>query len=82
MKLVYEGNWTKYEEWGGIRIYEDADECLHVEHGGHSVYSSAEDPDWADWEEPYIVSFATVLELIDEWDQIEKENDEYWENNG
>jgi hypothetical protein len=82
MKLVYEGNWTKYEEWGCIRVFEDSDECYYVQYGGHSVYSSEEDPDWADWEEPYIVSFATVLELIDEWDQIEKENDEYWENNG
>jgi hypothetical protein len=79
MKPVYEGNWNTYEEWGGIRLFEDSDECYYVQYGGHSVYSSAEDPDW---EEPYIVSFATVLELIDEWDQIEKENDEYWENNG
>ena len=79
MKLVYEGNWHSYEEWGGIRIYEDADECFHVQTGGHSVYSSPKDPDW---EELYVVSFATVLELIDEWDQIEKENEEYWETNG
>jgi hypothetical protein len=76
MQLVYEGNWNTYEEWGGIRIYEDIHECFWVEHGGRSVYSSHKDPDW---EEPYIVSFETVLELIDEWDQIEKENEEHWE---
>ena len=84
MQLVYEGNWHTYEEWGGIRIYEDAgpentDGLFHVEHGGHSVYSSPKDPDW---EEPYVVSFETVLDLIDEWEQIEKENEEYWNRNG
>lgn len=79
MKLVYEANWHTYEEWGGIRIYEDNDGCFHVERGGRSVYSSHKDPDW---EEPYIVPFETVLELVDEWDQIEKENEEYWNHNG
>ena len=79
MKLVYEGNWHSYEEWGGVRIYEDADECFHAQTGGHSVYSSPKDPDW---EESYVVSFETVLELIDEWDQVEKENEEYWEHSG
>lgn len=79
MHLVYEANWNTYEEWGGIRIYEDSAECFHVEHGGRSVYSSHKDPDW---EEPYIVPYETVLELIDEWDQIEKENEEYWNRNG
>lgn len=78
MKLVYEGNWHTYEEWGGIRVYEDADECYYVQYGGRSVYSGMRDPDWEDC---YQVSFATVLELIDEWDQIEKQNEEYWENN-
>jgi hypothetical protein len=79
MELVYEANWHTYEEWGGIRIYEDENECFRVETGGHSVYSSPKDPEW---EEPYVVSFENVLELIGEWDQIEKENEEHWNQNG
>lgn len=79
MQLVYEAGWQTYEEWGAIRIYEDVDGCFHVEHGGRSVYSSHKDPDW---EEPYVAPFETVLELIEEWDQIEKENEEYWNRNG
>jgi hypothetical protein len=78
MNLVYEANWHTHSEWGGIRIYEDENECFHVQYGGHSVYSSPKDPDW---EEPYIVSPDTVLELIDEWVAIEKQNEEYWECN-
>ncbi len=78
MNLVYEANWNTYEEWGGVRIYEDEDGCFHVQHGGRSVYSSHKDPDW---EEPYVVSMDTVLEVIDEWVAIEKENEEYWERN-
>lgn len=78
MKLVYEGHWNSYEEWGGIRIFEDEDDCLYVQLGNRSVYSSPKDPDW---EEPYIAPIETVFELMDEWDQIEKENEEYWEHN-
>lgn len=78
MQLVYEGNWNTYEEWGGIRIYEDDDGYFHVQLGGRSVYSSHKDPDW---EELYIAPFETILELIEEWTEIEKENEEYWERN-
>lgn len=79
MQLVYEANWHTYEEWGGIRIYEDIHERFYVELGGRSVWSSFNDPDW---EEPYIVSPETALELICEWDRIEQENEEYWNRNG
>lgn len=76
MQLVYEGNWHTYEEWGGIRIYEDEFNCFHTQTGGHSVYSNAGDPEW---EELYAVSFETALDLIDEWDDIEADNEKYWE---
>jgi len=79
MELVYEGNWNTYEEWGSVRIFQDQDDCFHVQYGGCSVYSSHKDPDW---EEPYIIPMETALEIIDEWDQIEKENEEYWNRNG
>lgn len=76
---MYEANWHTYEEWGGVKIFQDQDECIHVQYGGHSVYSSPKDPDW---EEPYIISMETALEVIDEWDQIEKENEDFWNTKG
>ena len=75
MILVYEQQWSTYEEWGGIRIYEDADGCFHYQSGGHSVYSSPHDPTW---EELEVISGDTVLDLIDEWEQIAQENEERW----
>jgi hypothetical protein len=80
-QLIYEGNWHSYEEWGGVRIYSDDEyaDMFYVELGGHSVYS---EPGQPDWEEPYLANMEHVLDLIDEWDQIEKENEEYWERNG
>lgn len=79
MELVYNASWHSYEEWGEIRIYDDGDENFHVQWGGQTVYSSPDDPEWGELHE---ISFANVLELIDEWNQIERENEEYWENNG
>ena len=76
MHLVYEGNWHTYEEWGGVRIYEDGDGCFHTQFGGHSVYSNVGDPEW---EELYVISFESALDLIDEWDDIEDENEKRWE---
>lgn len=75
MQLVYEGNWHTYEEWGSIRIFEDCGGCFHAQTGGHSVYSSGGDPEW---EEIYVISFETALDLIDEWDKIEIENEKRW----
>lgn len=77
MKLVHEASWMTYEEGGSIRIFEDETGLFHAQEGLSSVYS-----DDSYWQEPYVVSFAEVLELIDEWDEIEKRNEEYWENNG
>ena len=79
MEMVYEGNWHTYEEWGGIRIFEDENGCFYVQDGGYSVYSNNDEPDWY---EPYLVSSERVMELIDEWALIEKENEEYWVNHG
>jgi hypothetical protein len=80
-QLIYEGNWHTYEEWGGIRIYSDDDysDMFYVQLGGHSVYSEAGQPDW---EEPYLADTGHAIELIDEWEQIQKENEEYWNHNG
>lgn len=77
--LVYEGNWHSYEEWGGVRIYEDTnEECFYVSYGGYSVMADSNDPEW---EELEVISASTVLDIIDEWDIIEKENEEYWNDN-
>ncbi len=75
MQLVYEGNWSTYEEWGGVRVFEMGNQ-LYIQYGGHSVYSGPSDPDW---EEPYLSSYEEVLELIDEWDKIEKEYETYFD---
>jgi len=79
MKLVYEGNWHTYEEWGGVRIFEDEHGEFWQQDGGYSVMDCGNDPDWDD---PYKVSYVTALNVIDEWDTIEKENREYWEDHG
>lgn len=81
MKLIYEAGWSSYEEWGGIEIYVDEDysDMYYVKLGGHSVYSSMKDPDW---EEPYLATEYDVMVLKEEWEQIETENEEYWNRNG
>jgi hypothetical protein len=81
MKLIYEAGWNTYEEWGAIEIYVDEDyfDIYYVKHGGRSVYSSMEDPDW---EEPYLANEYEVSVLKEKWDLIEKENEEYWNRNG
>jgi len=77
MQLVYEANWSTYEEWGAVRVFEQ-DKQLYIQHGGHSVHSDISDPDW---DEPYLSSYEEVLELIDDWDKIEKEkeNENYFD---
>jgi hypothetical protein len=79
-QIHYEGHWNTYEEWGGIRIYSDIDysDIFYVQIGGHSVYAQAGQPDW---EEPYLADIGHVIELIDEWEQIQKENEEFWVHN-
>jgi len=76
--LHYEASWHTYEEWGGIRIYSDEDysDMFYVQLGGYSVYSSHDEPEW---QEPYLADTDEVIKLIDEWEQIQKENkEEYW----
>jgi hypothetical protein len=79
-QIHYEGNWSTYEEWGGIRIYSDDDysDMFYVQRGGYSVYAEAGQPDW---EEPYLADTGHVIELIDEWERIQQENEEYWNHN-
>jgi hypothetical protein len=75
MQLIYEANWSTYEEWGAVRVFEQ-DEQLYIQYGGRSVYSELRDPDW---EEPYLSSYEEVLELIDDWDGIKKEYENYFD---
>ncbi len=79
-QIHYEGNWHTYEEWGGIRIYSDDDysDMFYVQLGGYSVYCTLGHPEWA---EPYLADMEHVVDLIDEWEQIQKENEQYWERN-
>jgi hypothetical protein len=79
MKLIYEGNWNTYEEWGGVRIFEDEHGALWQQDGGYSVMGPADEPKW---DEVYCVSYETALNTITEWDQIEKNNEEFWDHLG
>jgi hypothetical protein len=79
MKLVYEGNWHTYEEWGGVRIFRDDHGALWQQNGGYSVMSDFDDPEWNDL---YCVSYEAALDTIAEWDEIEKDNERFWNSNG
>lgn len=70
MQLIYEGDWSTYEEWGAVRIYEDDRGCFYVEEGGHSVYSDPREPEW---DAASRISMEEALQLIDEWDEIMKD---------
>jgi len=81
MELVYEQQWSSYEDWGGIEIYEDAAGDFHVREGGYSsVWSLHSDPIW---EETEPADFVEVIDLIDKWEAIAKENEKEmcWEPN-
>jgi hypothetical protein len=81
MQLVYEASWSSYEEGGEIRIYVDADysDMFYVHEGGTSVMAPVGEPYW---QEPYLANEYDVSILKEQWDQIEKENAEYWDTNG
>jgi hypothetical protein len=74
MEVVYEQQWTTYEEWGGIRISESKG-AFYAQDGGYSVMGNGNEPDW---DEYYSVSGENVLKLIDEWEEIANEDDKYW----
>jgi len=74
MELIYEGNWHTYEEWGGIRIFENEAGQLFCQEGGYSVMASYNENGW---DEIYEISYDVAIELIDEWDKIEKEYENY-----
>ena len=76
MQLAYESEWSTYEEWGAVRVFENDSGQLFIQFGGRSVYSECNDPDW---EEPYLSSYEEILELINDWDEIEKEYENYFE---
>lgn len=77
MEMIFESQWSTYEEWGAIKIFEDSSGKFYAQDGGHSVYSLPSDPEW---NEPYEISLQDALDLIDEWDEIEKEYENYVKN--
>lgn len=79
VKLVYEQTRSYYEEWGGIRIYEDEHGAFYESSGGYSVMASEKEPEWS---KLYPVSGEMVLDLIDEWEEIVEQDDEYWRTVG
>ena len=74
MKLIYEANWHTYEEWGGIRIFENEAGQLFCQEGGYSVMAPHDENGWQDM---YEISYDDAIGLIDEWDATEKEYENY-----
>lgn len=81
MQLAYEEEWHTYEEWGGVRIWEDDDGCLYAQHGGYSVMVPLEEQR-QEWGDPESISWDEAIEIITEWDEFARENAEYWEKAG
>jgi hypothetical protein len=79
LKLAYEAQWSTYEEGASIQIYEDPaySDMFYVREGAANPYHSG-----PYWEEPYLATEYDVMVLKEEWEQIQKENEEYWERNG
>jgi len=77
MKLIYEQQWSTYEEWGAVRILEDEHGAFWQQDGGYSVMASADEPDWY---EPFPISYDVAIDLIEEWEQIASEDEDYWKN--
>lgn len=75
MELVYEANWHTYEEWGGVEIYENSAGNFSVRFGGHSVMAPSNEPAWGELES---IPGNDVLALIDEWAEIEREYENYF----
>ena len=73
--LVYEAQWSTYEEWGAVEIYEDPAGNFTVRYGGYSVMAPHGEPDWQDLEP---ITLKEVIDLIDEWTAIEKEYENYF----
>lgn len=74
MELVYEASWHTYEEWGGVKIYEDSAGNFSVQYGGYSVMAPSGEPEWSEIEP---ISAQEMLDLIDEWVIIELEYENY-----
>lgn len=75
MQLAYEADWSTYEEWGAIKILEEKEKYF-VQYGGRSVYTAPEESDWMD---PQEISLEEAIDLIDEWDNIQKEYEHYFD---
>lgn len=67
LTLIYENEWSTYEEWGAVRIFEDQDGEFYIQEGGYSVMSFDNPPDWMPIE-PILDS--RVLEVIDDWEEL------------
>ena len=82
MLIIHEAFWNSYEEYGFLTIYQQPTDTgvayLYIEF--HSSVFSSDD------EEPTIedaieISENEVLRLIEEWDKIEQDCEQYWEEN-
>lgn len=78
LKLVYDKNWSTYDEAGSIQIYEDPSysDMFYVREGAANPYHSG-----PYWEEPYLVTSYDVMVLKEEWERLVKENEDYWSRN-
>jgi hypothetical protein len=78
LELIYEQQWSSYEEWGGVRIFVDQNDCVYVQYNGYWVMDPTHSNEWS---EPEMVSWERALEIFEEWEQIALDNEIYWEAN-
>lgn len=76
MKIVYENEWSGYEDWAGFRIYEDDDGRLFA----HYANAGPETDSWADdyWtlNDPYPITLEHAVAMAERFDQTVAEIDE------
>lgn len=72
MNLVYEEQWSTWEEWGGIKIFQDEAGNYFAQDDGYSVYGSEPYEN-----ELYPITEDRAIELIYEWDEHTKDRWEY-----
>lgn len=79
LNLIYEAQWSTYDEGASIQIYEDPaySDMFYVREGAANPYVSG-----PYWDEPYLAHEYDIIVLKEEWEQIEKENEDYWNRNG
>lgn len=63
--IVYENQWSTYEEYGSVMITEiPLSDLFEVVHEGYNVYNGK-------YKEVEILDYQQVYDVIDEWENME-----------